>query len=143
MLQRSNAIRNGVILFIILGVYFAILDALGLADNIFLRLGNYIFIFLIINNSLKSAVKNGESYLNKLAIGVVTVFTAMTLGTISLYIYFQIFEPDLDRYISSVVKANSYGGLCVALYIQSLASSFILVFIMCQLYKNKKPNEVQ
>ena len=143
MLQRSNAIRNGLVLFVILGIYFVILDAVGLADNIFFRLGNYVFIFLILNNSLKSAVKNGKSYLGKLAIGVLTVFTAMTLGAISLFIYFQIYEPDLDRYISSVIKANSYGGLCVALFIQSLASSFILVFIMSQYYKNKMPNEIE
>jgi len=143
MLSRSNAIRNGLILFVMLGIYFLILDFFAVADNIFLRLLNYVFIFLIVNNSLKLAVKNGEGYLSKLAIGITTVFIAMTLGAISLFIYFQIYEPDLERYISSVIAANSYGGMCVALYIQSLASSFILVFIMAQLYKNKKPNEAE
>lgn len=143
MLTRSHAIRNGLLLFVLLGIYFLILDALGLADNLFLRLGNYVFIFLIVNNSMKSAVKNNESYLNKLAIGIVTVFIAMTLGAISLFIYFNVFEPPLENYVSSVIAANSYGGLCFALLIQSLASSMIIVFIMSQWYKNKKAKEVE
>ncbi|RYM33570.1 hypothetical protein ERX46_11575 [Brumimicrobium glaciale] len=143
MLKRTNAIRNGLLLFAILGLYFLLLDALGWADNLFLRLGNYVFIFLMVNNTLKSAVKNGENYLSKLAVGIVTVFIAMTLGAISLFIYLQVLEPDLERYISPVIAANSYSGLCVALFIQSLASSMILVFILSQLYKNKKPSEMK
>jgi hypothetical protein len=143
MLKRTNAIRNGLLLFVILGLYFLLLDALGWADNLFLRLGNYVFIFLLVNNTLKSAVKNGENYLSKLAVGIVTVFIAMTLGAISLFIYLQVLEPDLERYISPVIAANSYSGLCVALFIQSLASSMILVFILSQLYKNKKPSEMK
>ena len=143
MIKRSNVIRNGLILFVLLGVYFVILDAMGLADNIFFRLGNYLFIILIVNNLLKTAVKNGESYLSKLASGVVVVSIAMVLGSISLFIYFQILQPDLERYVSSVISANSYGGLCVALFIESISSSIILVFIMAQLYKNRKASELK
>lgn len=143
MIQRSQAIRDGLILFALLGIYFVILDALGWADNTFLRLGNYVFIVLMVNNTLKKAVKNGEGYLSKLAIGVVMVSVATILGTISLFVYLQILQPDLENYISPIIAANSYTGLCMALFIQSMASSIILVFIMSQLYKNKKPNEVQ
>ena len=96
----------------------------------------------MVNNTLKAAVKNGENYLSKLAVGIVTVFIAMTLGAISLFIYLQGFEPDLERYISPVIAANSYAGLCIALFIQSLASSMILVFIMLQFYKDRKPEEL-
>lgn len=127
MLKRSNAIKNGLILFVMLGVYFLILDALGWADNTFFRLGNYVFIVLMVNSSLKKAVQNGEDYLSKMAIGIVTVAIAMTLGAISLFAYLQILQPDLERYVSPIIAANSYSGLCVALFIQSIASSVILV----------------
>lgn len=143
MIQRANAIRDGLILFAILGVYFLILDALGWADNTFLRLGNYVFIVLMVNNSLKKAVRNGENYLSKLAIGVVLVSIATILGAISLFIYLQILAPDLERYVSPVIAADSYIGLSMALFIQSMTSSIIIVFIISQFYKNKKPNEVQ
>lgn len=143
MLKRSHAIRNALLLFVLLGIYFLILDALGWADNIFFRLGNYVFIFLIVNKSMKNAVRNSESYLNKLAIGIVTVFIAMTLGAISLFVYLNAFEPPLERYVSSIIAANSYSGLCFSLFIQSIASSMIIVFIMSQWYKNKKEKEVE
>lgn len=142
MLKRSHAIRNGIILFAILGVYFLLLDAFGWADILFLKLINYVFIIAILNNSLKNAVKNGENYLGKFAVGIVTVFIATALGAISLFIYLQAFEPSLERYVSPVIAANSYAGLCVALFIQSLTSSIILVFIMLQFYKNRKPEEL-
>ncbi|PWH81418.1 hypothetical protein DIT68_14885 [Brumimicrobium oceani] len=125
-----------------LGIYFLILDALGWADNTFLRLGNYIFVVLMINSSLKKATQNGEDYLSKMAVGVVTVAIAMTLGAISLFAYLMILQPDIERYISPVIAANSYSGLSIALFIQSIASSVILVFIMSQMYKNKKSTEV-
>lgn len=143
MLQRSHAIRNGLILFVILGLYFLLLDALGWADNIFLRLINYVIIIAVLKNSIKNAVKNGEGYLGKLAVGIATVFIGVSLGAISLFIYLKVFEPSLERYISPVIAANSYAGLCVALFIQSLASSMILVFIMLQFYKNSKPEELK
>ena len=137
MLIRSHAIRNGIILFLLLGLYFLILDAIGSADNLFLILVNYVFIFGILNITIKQAVKNGETYLNKLAIGIVTVFIAITLGALSLYLYLQALEPILERYVSVVMMPNSYAGLCLALFVQSLTSSMILVFIMLQFYKNR------
>jgi|SRR5690554_4240924 len=141
MLQRSHAIRNGVILFIILGLYFLILDFLGLADNIFLRLLNYVFIIGILNSTLKNAVSNGENYLRKLFIGIATVFTGLGLGAIGLLIYLSVLEPPIENYVDSIIAANSYAGLSFALFIQSLTSSIILVFIMLQFYKNVKPTK--
>ena len=143
MLENTNAVRNGIILFILLGLYFLLLDALGYADNIFFRLGNYVFVFLFVNNSIKTAAKKGDNYLTKLAVGIVTVFIGMSLGAISLFIYLQVLEPSLERYISPVITANSYTRLCIALFVQSLASSMVLVFIVSQLYKNKRPEEIK
>jgi hypothetical protein len=141
MLKRNHAVRNGIILFVLLGLYFLILDALGWADNTFLRLGNYIFVIAMLINSIKNAVKNGENYLVKLAVGIATVFIGITLGVISLFIYLQIFEPSLERYISPILAANNYSGLCFALFIESLTSSMIIVFIISQFYKNTKPDK--
>jgi hypothetical protein len=142
MLKRAHAVRNGIVLFILLGLYFLLLDALGWTDNIMLRLLNYAFIIAVLKNSIKHAVKNGENYLNKLLIGIVTVFIGLTLSIIALYVYFRIFEFPLEQYKTSLMAANSYIELCGALYIEGLSSSIILVFIMLQFYKNKSPKEV-
>ncbi|PKR79814.1 hypothetical protein CW751_13370 [Brumimicrobium salinarum] len=142
MLQGTKAIRNGIILFLILGLYFLILDLLGWADNIFLRLVNYIFIIAILNNTIRHAVSIGKNYLQRLFAGIATVFIASFLGAIGLLTYFSILEPPLENYIDSVISANSHVGLTVALFIQSLTSSIIVVFIMLQFYKNKAPREV-
>lgn len=143
MLRRANAVRNGLVLFLLLGVYFLILDGLGWADHMFLRFLNYVFIFLVLRNSIKHAVKNGEGYVNKLFIGTVTVFIGLTLSISALYIYLQIFELPIERYQTSVIAANTYKQLCGALFIEGLSSSIILVFIMLQFYKNKAPREVE
>ncbi|HLV42431.1 MAG TPA: hypothetical protein VKY37_09140 [Brumimicrobium sp.] len=143
MLRRSFAIRNGLILFGLLGIYFLILDALGLADQMFLRFLNYAFIIGLLNNTIKHAVKNGENYLNKLFIGIVTVFIGLFLSIVALYIYLQLFEFPIERYQTAVIAASTYNQLCGALFIEGLSSSIILVFILLQFYKNKSPREVE
>lgn len=143
MLRRSYILRNGIILFLLLGLYFLLLDVLGWADNTYLRLVNYVFIFAVLNNTMKHAVKNGKNYLNKFLISLITVGFGIVLSIIALFFYLHVFEPSLERYHTSVMVANSYGKLVIAHLIESLSSAFILVFIMLQFYKNKSPEDVE
>jgi hypothetical protein len=116
---------------------------LGWADNTYLRLVNYVFIFAVLNNTMKHAVKNGKNYLNKFLISLITVGFGIVLSIIALFFYLHVFEPSLERYHTSVMAANSYGKLVIAHLIESLSSAFILVFIMLQFYKNKSPEDVE
>lgn len=143
MLRRSHAVRNGLILFALIVGYFLLLDALGWADNVLLMLINYVFIIAILNNTIKHSVKNGEGYLNKLMIGVVTIFIGVSLSVITLYFYFEALQPSLERYVLSIIPAENYVELSMVLFIQSFSSSIIIVFIMLQFYKNKAPREVE
>lgn len=143
MQRFAYVLRNGIILFLLLGLYFLLLDALGWANNIYLRLVNFIFIFFILRNTIKRAVKKGENYPIKFLLGLVTVGIGITLSVIVLYYFLYAFQPDIERYANTVMAAHSYFGLCLALLIESWASSIILLFIMLQFYKNHQSGDVK
>ncbi|RFC55333.1 hypothetical protein [Brumimicrobium aurantiacum] len=143
MLQRSHAIRNGIILFLLLGFYFLILDLIGLADNVYLRLVNYIFIIGILKLTIKTAVKNGENYLRKLIIGIATVTIGIGLGAIGLFIYLNGIDAPIEDYVEGLIPADTYAGLSFALFIEALSSSIIIVFIMLQFYKNEQTEKIK
>jgi hypothetical protein len=92
MLRRSHILRNGIIIYLLLGLYFLFLDVLGWADNTYLRLVNYVFIFAVLNNTMKHAVKNGKNYLNKFLISLITVGFGIVLSIIALFFYLHVFE---------------------------------------------------
>lgn len=139
MQKRAYILRNGLFLFLLLGLYFLLLDLLGWADNIYLRLVNFVFIFFVLRNTLKHTVENGENYPIKFLISLFTVGMGITLSVIALYFYLYALEPSIERYDIFIMSAHSYLGLCVALLVESLSSAIILVFIMLQFFKNRKP----
>ncbi len=138
MQRRAYILRNGLYLFLLLGFYFLFLDIMGWADNIYLRLVNYIFIFFILRNTIHHAIRNNENYVQKFITCLITVGMGITLSIGALFFYMYALEPPIERYGISVMAAHSYLGLCAALLVESWASSIILVFIVLQFYKNKK-----
>lgn len=143
MQRRAYILRNGLFLFLLLGMYFLLLDLLGWADNTYLRLVNFVFIFFVLRNTIKHTIEEGESYPIKFLICMVTVGIGIGMSILALYFYLYALEPSLDRYDLSVMSPHSYLQLCIGLLIESLSSALILVFIMLQFYKNKTPESVR
>lgn len=139
MQRRAYILRNGLFLFILLGLYFLFLDLLGWTDNFYLRLVNYVFIFFILRNTIKHTIVNRENYPIQFLISMFTVGMGITLSIVALFFYLYALGPSIERYDILVMTAHSYLQLCLALLIESLSSSIILVFIMLQFYKNRKP----
>lgn len=143
MQRRAYILRNGLYLFLLLGLYFLFLDLLGWADNMYLRLVNYVFIFFILRNTIKHTIKNNENYPTKFLSSIFTAGIGIVLSIVALYFYLYALEPSLSRYDISLMTANSYLSFCFVLLVESLSSTLILVLIMLQFYKNKKAQAQQ
>lgn len=136
MLKQTNAFKNGLLIFGLIGVYFIILELLGLTDNIFLRFVNFLFVLIGVNNTLKAAASKTQSYIQRLLAGVVTVFTGVFLSAIALYIYLVAAEPDISAYAMTLIPAKSNLSFAFVIFLEGFTSSLMVVFIMSQYWKN-------
>lgn len=137
MLSKANAIKNGLLIFVLVGVYFVILELLGLTDNIFLKFINFAFVLIGVNNTLKNTAKQGGTYLNKLVGGIATVFTGILLSAIALFIYLIVNESsDISAYAMTLIPAETNFEFAAIIFVEGFTSSLMIVFIMLQYWKN-------
>lgn len=136
MLRQTNAIANGLLIFLLIGVYFILLELLGLTDNIYLRFVNFLFVLIGVNNTLKAATRESESYLKRMTAGVVTAFTGIALSAIALFIYLTVFEPELSAYGMTLIPAETNLTFASVIFVEGFTSSLMVVFIMLQYWKN-------
>lgn len=137
MLSQTNAIKNGLLLFGLIGVYFVVLELLGLTDNVFLKFINFIFVLIAVNNTLKTTSKVSDSYLKKLVGGVITVFIGILLSAIALFIYLNVNETTtLSAYAMTLIPANTNLEFVGIIFVEGFTSSLMIVFIMLQYWKN-------
>lgn len=137
MLSQTNAVKNGLLIFGLVGVYFIILELLGLTDNIFLKFINFIFVLIGVNNTLKTTSKIGADYLKKLVAGVVTVFVGIFLSAIALYIYLSVNDSsDISAYAMTLIPAETNFQFAGIIFVEGFTSSLMIVFIMLQYWKN-------
>jgi hypothetical protein len=137
MLSKTNAIKNGLLIFGLIGVYFVILELLGLADNVFLKFINFIFVLIGVNNTMKYTSKMGGEYLKRLVAGVVTVFIGIFLSALSLYIYLTAASStDLSSYAMTLIPAETNFQFAAIIFIEGFTSSLMIVFILLQFWKN-------
>lgn len=138
MLLSRLEIINGILIFILLGLFFLILDFLGYSDNIYLRFFNIFFVFFGINRVVSHKVKNGETgYFRNFRSALITSLIAALLSVIGLAIYLTYFKEnasisDLARSIIMGDKDVDLLKYCAALLVEGLVSSFILTFVFMQ-----------
>ncbi|MEX2483578.1 MAG: hypothetical protein WED10_03430 [Brumimicrobium sp.] len=138
MIAKTNVIKNGLLIFILTGLYFILLEALGMADNALLKFVNFIFVLIGVNNTLKYASKNGVDYLRKFISGVITVFIGVLLSAVALFIYLNAFETaEISSYAKTLIPAGTNFQYAAVVFVEGFVSSVVIVFIMLQYWKNE------
>lgn len=142
-MKVSRLLTNGVIIFIGLGLYFLLIEALDLKDHIYLRLVNFIFVIYGVNKTIRSNYHDGISgYLTNLLAGFITAMVGLILGLISFMIYVE--YRGGNTYLDSFADSYIFGGgdpslyqFCFGLLIEGSAASMIVSFAMMQYWKDK------
>ena len=105
-MKLPKELVNGFIIFIGIGLYFLLMEFLGLADMYFLRLFNILFVFYGTNKTLKSNFAEGKTILASNAVSALfTSLSGVFLSIIGLIIYIYI--------------------KCGAIYIETLSETFL------------------
>jgi hypothetical protein len=135
-------IRNGILVFLLLGGYFLIIDAVGLADQFYLRLFNIFLVGYGANLTIQSRLRDGKfGYFGNLIAGFFTALIGTSLSVIGLFLYIEfIQEPDylysLADSLFITATPNNLLQYCIGLVIEGVGSSVVISYGLMQRWKN-------
>lgn len=143
--MKSSAIplRYGVILGVILIVYFLILSLFGLHTYVWFSLANAVFTgigIFIATRDFKAKKKNFRYHKGFVA-GLKTGFIATVIFTVFFAIYASNINPSFTDELLSTwhalpVSGTGFGQIILVVATMGFVSTFILTFVCMQLFKD-------
>ena len=140
-MKLPKELVNGILIFIGIGVYFILMDLLGLSDVYYLRILNIFIVLYFINRTIKTNIQEGKTvYFQNVISGGLTSFIGVALSVIGLRQYI-VFKGGAE-YIKNLSEAFIFGNnpsvneYCIGLFFEGIASSIIATFILMQYWKN-------
>lgn len=141
-MKISKEFFNGGIIFVGIGVYFLLMNALGFADVFYLRLLNVIFVFYGVNKTIQMNVAEGKKdFVSNAVSAMLTSLVGVFLSIIGLIVYSYI--KGGDNYVQSLSKTFLFGGhpsvmaYSISLLFEGIAAS-IIVTMLAMLYWNNR-----
>jgi hypothetical protein len=141
-MNLPKEISNGLIIFIGIGAYFLLMEVLGLADLIYLRLFNVLFVFYGTNRTLKTNFMEGKVILVPNAVAaLLTSFTGVFLSILGLIAYS--YAQGGDAFVKSLSKTFLFGGnpsvmtYSISLLFEGIVSAVIVTFILLLIWETR------
>lgn len=140
-MKNQNEIKNGVLIFIGIGLFFLLMDLFGLADKNYLRILNAFIVLFGIGKTIKSNYSNGiTDYLENLVSGFKTGIIGVLLGIIGLIGF--VYIKGGETYLATLSDTFFFTGktnlvmYCAVLFFEGVASSLIGSFALMQYWKD-------
>lgn len=141
-MKLSTEFKYGILIFLGIGIYFLLMEVLGLSKLYFLRTLNVFIVIYGLNLAIKTNLKNGKvGYLPNLISSALTGFIGIGLGIIGLVAYLKIRGG--EQYMNQLSEAFLFGGepsiaeYSFGLFIEGIASVLIVAFINMQYWRTK------
>lgn len=142
-MHLSREWNNGILIFIGIGVYFLLMELLGLSDIFILRMLNILIVIYFVNKTIKSNYIDGKiAYLDNIISGTVTSLIGVVLSVAALLGYISL--KGGDAYLSKLSQNFLFGGgdpsmyqFCIGLLFEGIASSVIITFTIMQYWKDR------
>jgi hypothetical protein len=141
-MKVTKEIKNGFFIFISIGIYFLLMEFLGLSDLFYLRLFNVFFVLYAVNDTLKSRIAEGKTkFISNVVASLVTCAVGVTLSILGLLIYS--YSRGGDAYIHHLSRTFLFGGnpsinmYCFTLFFEGMASAVIVTLLMMLYYNDK------
>jgi hypothetical protein len=134
-MKLPKELYNGFLIFIGIGIYFMLMEVLGLADLFYLRAFNGLIVLYGTHRTLKSNYAEGNKvFVSNLVSALLTSLTGVFLSIIGLIVY--IYIKGGDAYIQTLSKTflfagnTSVMGYSINLLFEGIASAVIVSFIL-------------
>src|SRR6187431_1260535 len=141
-MKISKEVFNGATIFVGIGVYFLLMNALGFANVFYLRLLNIVFVYYGVNKTIQMNIAEGKkTFVSNAVSAMTTSLVGVVLSVIGLigYSYMQ----GGDNYVQSLSETFLFGGnpsvetYCFSLFFEGVASS-VIVTLFAMLYWNSR-----
>ncbi|MGG7034425.1 MAG: hypothetical protein ACI7YS_04420 [Flavobacterium sp.] len=141
-MKLKKELSNAILIFFGIGIYFLIMDLLGLSNLYYLRALNALIVMYGVSKTIKSNISEGKTtYLKNFASGMLTSVFAVVLSIIGLRIYvmFKGGKAYLEQLAEVIVfgKGASINDYSIGLLFEGIASSVIIVFITMHYWNSK------
>jgi hypothetical protein len=143
-MKLSKEFNNGILIFIGISIYFALMDILGFSDVFYLRFFNVFFVFYGVNKTVQMNLANGnKQFVSNAVSAISTALVGVFLSVIGLVIY-SYFKGG-DAYVQSLSKTFLFGGnpsvmtYSICLLFEGIASSVIVTLMVMLFYNNQYP----
>jgi hypothetical protein len=134
--------KNGFFIFITTGIYFLLMEFLGLSDIFYLRTLNIIFVIYAINDTITSRIGHHKrNFVKNAMAGLKTSLIGVSLSIIGLLIYSYLRGG--DEYIDNLSQTFLFGGhpsinmYCFSLFFEGVASSVVVTMLLMLYYNDK------
>lgn len=141
-MKVSKEFFNGATIFVGIGVYFLLMNALGLTDKFYLRLFNIFFVYYGVNKTLQMNLAEGKSTFVLNAISAMTTSLIGVILSIAGLIAYSYLRGG-DGYVETLSETFLFGGnpsvmtYSICLFFEGVASS-VIVTLFAMLYWNNK-----
>lgn len=137
IIMMKPEIKNGIFIFLLIGIYFLIIDFLGLGNVSLLKLANIIFIVIGVNLTIKHYANTRFAYLSIFAKGFATALIGIMLSLIGLFVYFQFIlgGADLSEYQTTLIPATKLSHFFFAMFFEGMAVAAIIPFTLLQYWR--------
>ncbi len=141
-MKPPKEITNGFIIFITIGIYFLLMEALDLAHLFYLRFLNIIFVFYGVNRTIQMNLNEGKNKFVANAVSAMfTSIVGVILSIIALVLYSYLIGG--DAFVQSLSETFLFGGnppidaYSISLLFEGVASS-VIVTLLLMLYWNNR-----
>jgi len=143
-MKLPKELTNGLLIFLGISLYFLIMNILGLANLVYLRLFNILFVFYGVNRTITMNLAEGnKNFVSDATSAMITSIIGVLLCVLGLLIYS--YMQGGDAYVQSLSESFLFGGnpsinsYCISLFFEGIASSVIVVLLL-MLYWNNRHN---
>lgn len=139
-------VKNGIRAFLVIGVYFLIIEFLNVKHTAFLRVLNILIVGVFVNKSILNGIREKRSFLSVFGSAFFTNLVAVVLSTIALAIYITLIKGEsqiglLAQPLLSIGSGQlNTAQFSFAIFAEGFASGVILSFGMMQFWKNRTQN---
>lgn len=137
MIKAKEEYKNGFLIFLLLGLFFLIMDFAGLSDVAYLRVVNIAFILYGVNLTLKHLFEKKANYLKMFASGMMTALFGILLSLVGLFVYMQLSGAEVADYSTTTIPTTTMSRYFLVLFAEGLSSSIIAVFTLMQYWKSQ------
>lgn len=139
----KQTLKYGVLMFLLIGGFFLLVNYIGYGHITELRLVNILFVVIVSNLLARrnwiddSGVEYVGNFLSVLTANIVNVVLCM----VGFILYISLFDPDYISTISSGLLWNSDSSLTqvlIALFFEGMASSVVVSFTVMQYWKSRR-----